>query len=149
MSTSSWALTKPGGTLTFYGDKAIGTPSVLRNGWMEPAMRPRIGYLPDEGDVMGSEPISSAWGESLLGLRFRLAADSEGAFQVKYDEIVETIGQLSYTLTRTIGGAVRAYECRTGSMELVNRERKWFDAGLVVDYYAFTAPCYPLPVVTP
>ena len=138
-------ISRPGDPYLIYGAKADGTPSLLRDGLGMPARRARIAYMPDSKDVDGSEAYAAAWDQGELALKIRLEAGTELAFQVAYGELVDAIGQFSYTTTVTLGRHTTAWACDRGSIELANQARQWFDNGLVVEYFAVTIPVYPIP----
>lgn len=132
--------------LVVHGSKASGTPSILRDGLLLPALQARRVKMPDSRYLDGSEDLGATWAESVLGLNVRLAAANEAAFRAAYFDLVAAIGQHEYTSTVDLGGTTYVYWCKRGDIRLMTGYRAPSDAGMTVDYFNISIPCQPIPV---
>lgn len=132
---------------TIYGSKAAGTPSLIRGGVSMPALKWRIRDMPDNDSVHGSQPVGAALQEGILGLKVRLEAATETAWQTAYQQLVAVLSQWSYTATVNLAGVTTVWRCRPGDLELTNGSRtQWAAGDPVVDWLTITLRVYPVQV---
>lgn len=116
--------------------------------YVPPAMVARVGYMPDSPNVDGSEAISAAWGQGILGVDWiPLGAANETAVQSAYAAVIAAIGQFSYTVTTQVNGApAQVWTADRGSMQLGGSDgRTYVDLVTRTPIYALSIPVYPVP----
>lgn len=115
--------------------------------YQPPALQARVGYMPDSGDIDGSEAISSSWQQSLLGFSFVPDhADDETDVQASYAEVAAAVGQFSFTVTTQVSGApAQVWSADRGSIALAAGSRSYLDLTAVPPVYSITIPVYPVP----
>ena len=114
-------------------------------GYQPPALQWRLGYMPDSADVHGSEPVSAAYQQSILGWDWvRDGATTETQLQASRVEVAAALAQFSYTITTQISGApAEAWQAESGNQ--VPSARTYVDLAHLSQVFAVTVPVYPIP----
>jgi hypothetical protein len=136
--------------LIFYGATGLGGLVILR--YMPPAQSARTTYMPDAGDVDGSEAIGSAWQQAVLAWDWRPdGATSETIVQAARNEVLAAIGQFEFEVTTRVSDApAEVWQADRGSMALGGSDgRQYVDLANLIPQYAVTVPVYPIPTVVP
>lgn len=137
-------LAVPAADLLFAGTRGATDFGIV--GYQSPALQRRIGYAPDSPYIDGSEAISASWQQALM--RFDWFFDNPTATETDvraaYDEVVEAIGQFSFTVTTAVNGAPGQL-WRADSGSIVEPERTYQNLANQNPVYTVTIPVYPIP----
>lgn len=115
-------------------------------GFRTPGRVRRYAWLPDSPDVDGSVLVSSSLQQGLLSVAVAPDVTSESALQTALGDLYAALGQWSYTVTTTAGGApAQAWSANPGSIELAEDTRDIDDLADSDPVYAITIPVYPIP----
>lgn len=114
-------------------------------GYQPPATQWRIGYAPDAADVHGSEPVSAAYQQAILGFDWlRALGSTETQVQASRKEVEAALAQFSYTVTTQVSGApAEVWAADPGSQ--VPSARTYVDLANRSPVFAVTIPVYPIP----
>lgn len=132
--------------LTFSGTRSGTARGISR--FIPPGMVDRTTYMPDSPDVDGSEAVSTAWAQGILGFDwFPIGAANETAVQAARNEVIAAIGQFEFTVTTQVGGApAEVWSATRGAMVLGGSDGRTFvDLSLLCPVYAITIPVFPVP----
>jgi hypothetical protein len=113
-------------------------------GYQQPALQWRLGYMPDSADVHGSEALSAAYQQAILGWDWaRDGATTETQLQASRVEVAAALAQFSYTITTQISGApAEVWRADPGSQ--VPSARTYVDLAHLSQVFAVTVPVYPI-----
>lgn len=110
-----------------------------------PPRQARTTYAPDSVDLDGSEPIATAWQQSLLNFDWMPdQAASETDVQASYVEVCAALAQFSYAVTTQVSGApAEVWTAERGS--ITPPQRDYVDLAYLRPVYAVTIPVRPIP----
>ena len=113
--------------------------------YQAPSTLARVGYMPDSADTHGSEAISFAYQQAILGFDWvRDGGSTETQVQASRNEVAAALAQFSYSVTTQISGApAEAWTADPGSQ--VPSARTYADLMNRNPVYAVTIPVYPIP----
>lgn len=91
--------------------------------YTEPAVLPRITYMPDSAYEDGSTPLAVSWQETILGFDVVTAgAATEAASRTLVAELRQAISQFSFDVIVTVDGApAETWACHTGALQAAGR----------------------------
>lgn len=112
--------------------------------YQPPATQWRIGYAPDSVDVHGSEPVSAAYQQAVLGFDWvRDNGATETQVQSSRKEVEAALAQFSYTVTTQVSGApAEVWSANPGSQ--VPTARTYSNLTYRNPVYAVSIPVYPV-----
>jgi hypothetical protein len=115
--------------------------------FQRPGRLARIKYMPDSDDVHGSEAVSMAWQQAVLGFTWVSdRAEDEADVQAARQELEAALGQFSYTVTTQEGdAAAETWQADPGSMQLAAGGRTTSDLEWHNPQWSVTIPVYPIP----
>lgn len=129
--------------LVFSG-KVDGTVLGIVN-YQPPAYLWRIAYMPDSADTHGSEAVSAAYQQAILGWDWmRDSSTTEAQVQAAREEVRAALAQFSYTVTTKVSDApAEVWAADPGS--LTPPARSYVDLAHLWPVFAITIPVYPIP----
>jgi hypothetical protein len=113
-------------------------------GYQPPSLLWRRNYMPDSADNHGSELISAAYQQAILGWDWvRDGGATETQVQASRDEVAEALAQFAYTVTTQVSGApAEVWSAEPGDQ--VPSARTYVDLVHANPVYAITLPVYPI-----
>lgn len=112
--------------------------------YQPPALQWRRGYMPDSADNHGSEVVSAAYQQAILGFDWVRDNDStETQVQASRVEVAAALAQFSYTVTTQVSGApAEVWSADPGDQ--VPSARTYSDLVYRNPVYAVSIPVYPI-----
>lgn len=133
--------------LIVYGAKALGTPSLVRDGLQLPVFVPIVDTASSKL-VDGEHPYGMRKPNGVLAMKVRIEHPSIEGHELIVATWETALTQLSYSATVDAGGRVLTYTCLPGSITPDGGTRQAWPAGqAMVDKYLITIPVLPNPVV--
>lgn len=112
-------------------------------GYQEPAIEPRISYVPDSAWVDGSVAVAVSYAQTFLG--FDVVTDqavSESESRLLLAELRRALGQFRYGVTVTVGDAPpETWACDPGTVGPI--DRSFVDLRDHNPVWPVTIPCRP------
>lgn len=112
--------------------------------YQPPSLLWRRGYMPDSSDVHGSELLSAAYQQAILGWDWVRDDDAtETQVQASRDEVAAALAQVSYTVTTQVNGApAEVWSAEPGDQ--VPSARSYEDLANRNPVFAVSIPVYPI-----
>lgn len=112
--------------------------------YQPPALQWRLGYMPDSSDAHGSELVSAAYQQAILGFDWvRDGGATETQVQASRAEVAAALAQFSYTVETQVSGApAEVWSADPGSQ--VPSARVYANLLHRNPVYAVSIPVYPI-----